>query len=146
MNTFGFQLLGLMLFAFALHEEANPGYKIGPALVALSGVGLFLSGVFPCDPGCIDETFTVMIHSKAAMLAALSMPFATLAVAPRLEGKLQAYSFFTSVATGVTSMLYQFPEFKYWEGILQRLAFGVSMTWVEVISCTLLRRARERLR
>jgi len=53
MNTAGFALLGVLMiaFAFGLHRDISGGNgsKIGPALVALSGTALVITGIFPCD-------------------------------------------------------------------------------------------------
>lgn len=50
MNTFGFPLLGmsLVLFSLGFYIETKNGLisKIGPALIALSGVGLVFTGIF----------------------------------------------------------------------------------------------------
>ena len=142
MNTLGFPLLGLILVAFsiALYRGIKKGRAswIGPALVALSGIGLILSGFFRCDPGCVDVSITGRIHSYAAILAALPMTLAPLTVSPMLDRKYQAYSFITGIDAGVISMLYQFQIFEFWKGALQRLAMAVPLLWVEVMSFMLL--------
>ena len=75
MNTFGFPLLGLFLLTFSLglHRGVieGKGAKIGPSLIAVSGIGLILTGVIQCDPGCIDVSLTGYLHSITAMIQLL---------------------------------------------------------------------------
>lgn len=146
MNTLGFPILGLFLiaFAFGLHHDTNrgKGSKIAPTLVAVSGVGLILSGIFNCDPGCRDISFKGHIHSYAAMLAAIPMTFAPLVSFQRFEKNYQFYSLITGVVAGIISILYQFPFFEPWKGAFQRIAMGVPLLWVEVVSIKLLLSAR----
>jgi len=58
MNTVGFPLLGILILAFALGLQRciKGSFKIGPVLIALSGASLVMTGIFPCDPGCVDVT------------------------------------------------------------------------------------------
>jgi len=72
MNTAGLTLLGLLMvaFAFGLHRgiSEGKGSKVGPALIAASGTALAMTGIFPCDPGCVGVTPTGRIHSIAATI------------------------------------------------------------------------------
>ena len=89
MNTARFTLLGLLMtaFAFGLHRgiSEGKGSKIGPALVAVSGAGLVLSEIFPCDPGCVNESFVGITHEVFAMIAAFAMILALLTIYQRLR-------------------------------------------------------------
>lgn len=150
MNTAGFTLLGLMMiiFAFGLHRGINEGKgsKIGPALVAVSGSGLVLSGIFPCDPGCVDVSMVGIMHSVFATIAAFAMMFAPLIFAQRLNKDIlwQGYRFYsivTGVVTAIISTVYGFNIFEPWKGALQRASMGVPLLWMEVMAIKLLRLA-----
>jgi hypothetical membrane protein len=148
MNTAGFALLGLLLIAFAvgLHRSIGKGKgsKIGPALVAVSGAALVMTGIFPCDPGCVDVSDVGVMHSVFAMVAAFAMMLAPLFLSPRLkkdsrwQGYL-AYSLVTVVVAAVFATMMMFPTFEPWKGALQRISMGVPLLWVEVMAIRLLR-------
>jgi len=148
MNTVGFPLLGLLMiaFAFGLHRGISEGRgsKTGPALVAVSGAGLVMTGIFPCDPGCVDVSFVGVMHSLFAMMAAFTMMFAPLALSQRLrkdsrwQGYL-TYSLVTVVMAAVFSSMYGFNVFEEWKGVLQRVSMGVPLLWMEVMAIKLLR-------
>ena len=148
MNTAGFPLLGLLMiaFAFGLHRgiSEGKGSKIGPALVALSGAALVITGIFTCDPGCVDVSMVGITHSVFAMISAFAMILAPLALCPRLnrdrlwQGYLY-YSLATVIVAGLISAVYGFGVFEPWTGALQRISMGVSLLWMEVMAIRLLR-------
>lgn len=148
MNIAGFILLGLLMiaFAFGLHHGISDGKgsKIGPALVAVSGAALVMTGIFPCDPGCVDVSMVGITHSIFAMIAALAMILAPLSIFQRLkkdsrwQGYL-VYSLVTVVVALALSAVYGFNVFEPWKGALQRVSMGVPLLWVEVMAIRLLR-------
>jgi hypothetical membrane protein len=75
-NTLSFPLLGLFffIFAFTVHRsiEKNKASLIGPCLVVLSGFSLVMTGIFQCDPGCVDVSWRGRTHSVFATIAAVS--------------------------------------------------------------------------
>ena len=148
MNTAGFPLLGLLMiaFAFGLHRgiSQGKGSKIGPALIALSGATLVMTGIFHCDPGCVDVSMVGITHSVFAMISAFAMMLAPLALCPRLyrdrlwQGYLY-YSLATVIVAGLISAVYGFNVFEPWNGALQRASMGVALLWMEVMAIRLLR-------
>jgi len=148
MNTAGFILLGLLMifFALGLHRgiSEGEGSKIGPALVAVSGAFLVLLGIFPCDPGCANESSVGIMHEVFAMMHGFAMIFAPLAIAQRLkkDSRWQGYLYYslaTGVVVAVLASLYGFNVFEPWKGALQRVLMGVPLLWVEVMAIKLLR-------
>ncbi|MFX0196338.1 MAG: DUF998 domain-containing protein [Candidatus Hodarchaeota archaeon] len=146
MNTIGFPLLGFLLIAFAigLHRglSEGEGSMLGPGLIVLSGVGLIGSGIFPCDPGCIDVTLVSKMHSIMATIAAFAMIFAALAIFYRVKNDLlwqnyQLYSLLTGIVTAIIASAYM--VFEPWLGVFQRLSMGVSLLWIEIMAIQLLR-------
>lgn len=125
MNTAGFILLGLLMISFAFGLDRGisegEGSKIGPALVAVSGAWLVLLGIFPCDPGCVNESFVGITHEVFAIMHAFAMIFAPLAIAQRLkkDSRWQGYLYY-SLATGVVgaviASVYGFNVFEHGRG------------------------------
>lgn len=148
MNIAGFILLGLLIiaFAFGLHRciSEGKGSKIGPALVAVSGAALVMTGIFPCDPGCVDVSIVGITHSVFAMIAAFAMTLAPLVIIPRLKRDARwqsylAYSLVTVVVALALSAVYGLNIFEQWNGALQRISMGVPLIWMEVMAIRLLR-------
>ena len=147
-NTAGFPLLGLLMiaFSFGLHRgiSEGKGSKIGPALVALSGAALVITGIFTCDPGCVDVSMVGITHSVFAMISAFAMILAPLALCSRLnrdrlwQGYLY-YSLATVIVAGLISAVYGFGVFEPWTGVLQRASMGIALLWMEVMAIRLLR-------
>jgi len=140
MNTLGFPLLGvfLILFAIGVHQNISSakGSWLGPSMISISGAFLILTGLFPCDAGCIDTTVVGGLHSLFATLAALVMIPVPLAIVPRiyLNPAWRRYIWFSWIVvilTGLFSILYMFPELEVYAGLLQRLAIAAPLVWIE---------------
>jgi hypothetical membrane protein len=147
MNTLGFPLLGLffMLFAVGVNRgiSGGEGTRVGPFLMIISGVFLILTGVFPCDSGCIDVTVIGGLHSLFATLAALTMIPVPLAIVPRIYDDLTWrryvwFSWMTTIITGLLSLLYVFETLESLTGLLQRLSMGLPLVWTEVTAIKIL--------
>ncbi len=141
MNTLGFPLLGInfLLFAVGIHWNLSEGQgtRIGPFMIALSGVFLILTGIFRCDAGCVDVTVVGILHSLFATLAALVMIPVPLAIIPSIYSNPSWrqyiwFSWLVVILTGLFSMLYIFPEFQTYEGLLQRLGISGPLVWMVV--------------
>jgi len=148
MNIAGFILLGLMMiaFAFGLHRGIGEGEgsKIGPVLVAVSGVALVITGIFPCDPGCVDVSIVGSTHSVFAVIAAFALTFAPLAIFQTLKKDNRwhsylAYSLVTTVVALVLSAVYGFNVSEQWKGLLQRISMGVPLLCVEAAAIVIFR-------
>lgn len=147
MNTVGFPLLGILLMTFALglYRGLRNGKSagIGCTLVALSGGAVLMTGIFPCDAGCVDVTKIGTTHSVFATISALTMMFAPLAVLPALgsDSRWRNYALFSliiGIAVAISSALYGFTVFQAWEGVMQRLSMGIALLWIEVMAIKLL--------
>jgi hypothetical membrane protein len=147
MNTLGFPLLGLffMLFAVGVNRgiSGGEGTRVGPFLMIISGVFLILTGVFPCDSGCIDVTVIGGLHSLFATLAALTMIPVPLAIVLRIYDDLTWrryvwFSWMTTIITGLLSLLYVFETLESLTGLLQRLSMGLPLVWTEVTAIKIL--------
>ncbi|MFX1605046.1 MAG: DUF998 domain-containing protein [Promethearchaeota archaeon] len=151
MNTLGFPLLGIffILFAVGIHQNisSGEGTRIGPFMMAMSGIFLVLTGIFPCDAGCIDVTITGGIHSLFATLAALVMIPVPLAIVPRIYSNPfwhshVWFSWVVIILTSLFSLLYMFPDLEDYGGLLQRLATAVPLVWMVVTATKILREGK----
>ncbi len=148
MNTAGFALLGILMiaFAFGLHRgiSEGKGSKIGPALIAISGVAVVGAGIFPCDPGCVNESFTGMMHSVSATIPGVGMALAPFFIAERFKNdrrweSYRLYTMATGVVTAFLGLGLLFVTIEGWMGALQRISMGVPLLWIEIMAIRLLR-------
>jgi len=153
MNLFGFILFGLLMIAFAvgLHRGIieGKGSWIGPALLAIAGLGLVGVGVFPCDPGCPDQPQTLVgrIHHPALTLTiSFSLMLAPLFFGYRMgkDGRwgkgYQRFSFVIPILIVVLFVLAPSalaPSLG--RGWTQRLFFWTPFLWVFIVSVRLFR-------
>ena len=147
-NTLGFPLLGLFMIAFAVGidrgMEKNRASGVGPALIVLSGISMVMTGVFQCDPGCVDVTWVGTTHSFFATVAAISFSVAPLFVAMRqwADSRWKRYTFYswlTAIITLSISLLYSIDIFEAYTGLLRRVSMGLPLVWMEVVSLKLFR-------
>ena len=88
-NIAGFLLLGLLMIAFAFGLQRGisegKGSKIGPTLIAVSGAGWVGAAFFHCDPGCVNVSFTGIMHDLTAIIPLFGMLIAPIAISQRLK-------------------------------------------------------------
>jgi hypothetical membrane protein len=146
-NTLGFPLLGLFMIAFAIGIDCgikrNRAYIVGPALIVLSGLSLVMTGIFQCDPGCIDVTWVGTSHSVFATIAAISFSIAPIFIAVRQWAdsrwrRYTAFSWAIAMTTLALSMLYSLDTFESYVGLLQRMSMGLPLVWMVITSIKLL--------
>ena len=81
----------LTIFAIGLHRSLPAGPVLGPFLVALGGLALAASGLFPCDPGCPipPVSWAGFEHTGLAVvgLSALAAAPMVLSLAMDLDGR-----------------------------------------------------------
>jgi len=148
MNIAGFIMLGLLMvaFAFGLHRgiSEGKGSKIGPALIVIAGAGSVAIGIFSYDPSCLTICPRIIMHVISVMVLGIGMAVAPFAIANRLkhDQRWRGYRFY-SLATGVLTVIVGFVFFSNtiegWMGLLQRIALGVPLLWIEVMAIKLLR-------
>ncbi len=148
-------VFGLLMicFAFGLHKGIGHGEGsiIGPAFIAIYGVGQVGNGIFPCAPGCANPwetgSLTGMMHTVTSYVGYIAILVAMLVISQRL-GKdkhwLNYRSF--SIAIGLISigafLLLSFVLSGLlisWAGAFQRLRHGIVFLWIIVMSIRLLR-------
>lgn len=97
-QAINFVVLGAVTtaFAFGLHWGLPPGSILGPALVAVFGLGIIGAGLFPCLPCGEFSTFTLEnathgIAAGIAFVAIMPAPF-LLSRRMRLDGRWADYA------------------------------------------------------
>lgn len=145
---FGFHLL-VIPFAYGLHQaiDGGKGSKIGPLLLVGAGVlGLVLTLFFPCDQGCVAETFRGTMHIALAIPLGFLILFALLAFSRRFKraegwGGYDTYSmatFLIGLVLGVLSAAFAKSPVG---GLLERLVGLSYQQWYVVMGITLIRRS-----
>jgi len=144
-----FVVTGLLLvaFAFGLHLGIGEGKgsMLGPALLALSGLGWVLAGVFPCSEWTC--TATDVHNAVAAPLAFVPIALAPLVFSRRLRADARwrgyaSYSVGTGLALVVLMVVYRITEYTLlepWVGIAQRFLVAVMLLWIGVMALRLLK-------
>lgn len=149
---FGFHLL-VIPFAYGLHEgiDDDEGSKTGPLLLAAAGgLGLILTLFFPCDKGCVAQTFRGTMHIVLAIPLGFLILFAILAFSGRLrhaEG-WNGYANY-AVATFIIGLLLGILSAAFAKspvgGVLERLIGIAYQQWYVVMGIALIRRSGSRL-
>ena len=133
-----FVVLGMTLVAFAAALWNSYGDevsgRVGAGLIATTGGGLILSGVFVADPGTEIVSRHGLVHVIAGLIVFGSLMLACLDFAFRLRahGEFAAYSLATGlfipigfVATSASGR---------WTGLAQRVLIVVAWAWIILLA------------
>jgi hypothetical membrane protein len=143
LNYGGLIPAGALTFLFSLaiwrHVEGGRWIYASAVLIALTGVGRFLAGVFPCDPGCLTfVSVSARVHAAAGVMALTTGAVAPLLMTFGLRSRHARYWFLLSLICGIgalgslTVALSQlWPQYL---GLLQRLAVAFTYMWVLLLS------------
>lgn len=146
MNIAGLALLGILMiaFSFSLHLgiKKSKYSKFGSILIAVAGAALMGSAFFPCDPRCVNISFTGKMHDVFGTIPAIAIILALLLIsnAMKLDIRWQNYRAYTSVTSILTifcSFLLIFAVFEDWSGLVQRFGMGIPLLWMMVITIRL---------
>jgi hypothetical protein len=146
-----FVVTGLLMIAAAVGTREALDVTFGPALLALLGVGLVVSGLFPMDPmrgyppGTEPGTPAILsrrhkVHDAFGFVVFASLAAAAIAFGLALEGGWRIYSFATAALIIVLIVVFG----AAWErdsprtGLLQRLMVLVGWTWIALLCLSLL--------
>jgi len=148
MNVAGFFLLGMLIvaFAFGLHFGVNEGKgsRTGPVFLAVSGAGFVAVGLFPCDPGCMNVSFSGLMHVVSARITWIGLILALLFIAQRFKSDpewkgYRLYTLATALIVLIVAVMLDFIGIEGWMGALQRVFLGVRLLWLEIVAIKLLR-------
>ena len=139
MNTAGFMLFGILIiiFSISLHKAINKGSVIGPAMLALTGINAVLIGLFPSNTGSIHMTVTTAIF--------ITMISSILFVSLRLKNDKKwkdyyRYSLASFLLVTLFSIILLLGIFYPYKGLIQRIAIGIGIIWIEIIAIKLFRK------
>ncbi len=146
-NVFGFSLFGIfiMLFAYGLFrskEIRNVG-KVASFFFFLTGILMFLVGVFSCDAGCFNISMRGGLHEKVSnyQFPILAIGLILLAFDIIMNKKIRWLAAPILVLGGIILVLAYFFLISHqlftYPGILQRAAIGLSYLLVMIIAITL---------
>jgi hypothetical membrane protein len=147
MNTFGFQLLGVLMvaFGFGLHRSLSTGWfsRIGSALIVIGGIDMIAVGFFPMDPAGLPNSLTNIGHDITATIASNAITFGMIVISLsfRKDNRWRRYWLFTLISAIASIALAPFPMipiYNPYAGLIQRIAMGFALLWIEVVSIKLL--------
>lgn len=108
--------------------------RIGSALIAAAGIGLFGAGLFVTDPEYPPQTLHGILHSAVSAVTFLSLLIACLAFARRFwhDRRFAIYS----IASGLVIPA-SIPAFNIAPGVIQRVMIAVVWTWITALALRL---------
>lgn len=140
MNYVGFMLSGIFFCAFAISllniTAKNFIYKFGASLILIFGMGMILSGIFSCDPGCPQVgSMESIIHDRVSAVTFFSviLGMLLLGVSFRKSDVFKGISFYT-ILSGILSAILLFIminsfETRVFTGLWQRLLLLSIFLW-----------------
>ncbi len=142
MNLSGFMLFGIFILAFSIGVYGTRDSRVGKiisALFAVAGIGIFLIGIFPSDPPCMQgprfcppPTFIGEIHSVASFAPYFFFfpAFILLIIDVNLLRREESmkYYFIPAAMLGLITAYFAFSWANYQSpvlaGLTQRIAIG----------------------
>ena len=139
----------MFAFAVGIHQRLNS--LVGPALMAIFGLGAIVAGVFRMDPmrgyppgtprgNPAEVTWRHQVHDVAGPVMFLAICGACLAVAGHLEAPWQLYTAITAVAgfsLTISTAVSWHTDAKY-TGLVQRALIVVYCRWIVLLGIRLL--------
>jgi hypothetical protein len=154
--TAGFLILGasVVLFASALEEALGGRRRAGPGpmLVRLAGLGAVAAGILRRDhmllppPGtAVPQSWVNDGHDLSSLVVYAALAAAPLVLARRLAADpawrpLAVPTLATGLVNLVLLGLFTSKVVEPWNGIVQRVAVTLPLTWMAVVAIRLLRR------
>jgi hypothetical membrane protein len=137
---FGVLLIGLAAGLRQLFPSGRASV-FGPLLLALSGLGLVVSGVFPTDPiSTTENTPAGTIHNLAALLVFSMLSAACFVYARRFrrEPAWRGYGLYSVITGVITPVLFvafvvQAVDTPY-AGLFQRIFTTILWAWIAVVA------------
>jgi hypothetical membrane protein len=146
LQNLNFYIVGTLLIAYAIglrFAVRQAGAPVGPALIALSGVGLILSGVFPWrqENGIFIEPAG---HVVGAVMSFLGTSIGHIVISRRMrhDPRWEGIAFYV-LASGITMLLLFFAvayslepgsPLRPWTGALQRVLVAIWFVCTSVVA------------
>jgi hypothetical membrane protein len=142
MNTAGFALTGILIIVFALGLyyglDRGHGSKVGSALVAVYGLGMFGIAFFPWDKVNL-ASFTSTMHSLIGWPHWIGLTLGLLVLPHNFKKDLQwnnywVYTLSTGLLTAVVIVVYAFIGIEGYMSVLQRIIVGIVYTGFQLFA------------
>jgi len=143
MNYAGFMLTGslIILFSLGMREILGRGAlgNLSRLLIAVTGLGVFGSGAFPCDAGCTLEIETVsagmIMHAIAGIATFMFAALTPLVLSlyywrTRKRWGYIAYSVLTGIILLLLLGIMFSPIISGYRGLHQGVFFGIYFLWI----------------
>ena len=147
-NVFGFSLFGIFIMIFALgiyrQRGLNSLRKISAIFIFLSGISMFLVGIFTCDAGCENFSLIGDWHIKTSdtfIFPILAAGYIILA-ASLIKNKKLIWIIVPIVILGLLTLYLSYADInliKDYPGIMQRIKIGLPFLLMMIISFGLYR-------
>lgn len=143
LNLGGLIPSGLLTFLFSLAMirsiKPSTSLYISAGLVAVSGLGRFLAGIFPCDPGCLAfVSVPAKVHAVVGITALTAGAVAPLILAIGLRLRSSRFWYYLSLVFGLGSpvalaagMSQLWPQYL---GLFQRATLVFFYAWVFMVA------------
>lgn len=150
MNYFGFTFLGIsiLFFGLTIYYKLNSNFSdklttIGIILIFVSGLSFFLISFFPCDFDCINKSIIGIIHSNLSDIAQFSLIISILFIYSNIKNKnswryFNDFSLISFIIGIIFALIYNLNIYENYEGLLQRISFGIPLIWIFIISIKIL--------
>jgi len=117
--------------------------KIGAVLIVIGGIDMIAVGFFPMDPAGLPNSLTNIGHDITATIAsnAVTIGMIVLTLGFRKDNQWRPFWLFTlvsAIASIALSPFPMFPTYNPYAGLIQRMAMGFALLWIDVISIKLL--------
>ncbi len=136
-----FLVLGVALLVFAIGAWRGFGDRlsgrIGSALMAATGIGMFCAGVFVSDPGNFAVTTHGNLHMAASLVVFLALLVGSFVFA-RYFWSDRRFAIY-SIASGLAIPVSFAATFALRPGLSERLMLIVVLTWIAVLALRLRR-------
>ena len=163
LQTANFIVFGclVILFAVGLGRDVAGGraLRLSVMLLALTGFGLIIAGVFPTDLIGQPNTAHGAVHFMASILmfGTLDAVFFVIVVPLRHDARWAGYARYSTITGVITGALclasvaaalpatfnnYEAGPLAAWSGLVQRALFVVAFGWIAIVGFRLLRVSR----
>jgi hypothetical protein len=155
-----FNLFGIFMFLFGIGlyrvYAKNWAGRIGSILFIIAGISIMFVGFFPCDAGCIDVTLTAEMHQFFAeiplIIAAVALVFICIQEFQKgglgkTCGKNNPWIYIiilyliVSVVLALVHLEFE-SLFLNQDGLWQRLAIGIPMSLMAIVSIILYKKMK----
>jgi len=141
-----FFMLGISMAGFALglyrSVSRNAAGRAGAAALFLGGIFMFLTGVFPCDPDCINVSYSGTMHDAVSILPVLfgilSMVLFGIGVEGSPLGKYRTHLFAAASLSVIIGYFYMAVDGPL-PGLIQRGAVAVPLGTVVIGSLVVMK-------